>query len=54
MSVEEIARLAEEMGGNKGSQQRRSNGHPTVLPPPSEPMAVARLFVELHASTSAC
>jgi putative DNA primase/helicase len=50
MSVEEIARLAEEMrgNGNKGSKQERGNGALTVLPPPSDPMAVARLFVELH------
>jgi putative DNA primase/helicase len=48
MSVEELARLAAEMGGNQGSKQERGKGGLTVLPPPSEPMAVARLFVELH------
>jgi putative DNA primase/helicase len=46
VSVEDIARLAEEMRSNKNKE--RGNGDLTVLPPPSEPMAVARLFVELH------
>jgi len=53
MSDTEIGRLAEEM--RQESKQRRSrkdeangSGGPMVLPSPSEPMAVARLFVELH------
>jgi putative DNA primase/helicase len=49
MSVEEIARLAEEMRGNKNDRRQHSgNAGPLTLPPSSEPMAVARLFVELH------
>jgi putative DNA primase/helicase len=49
MSVEEIARLAEEMRGNNNRNRGRTgNSSPSVIPAPNEPMAVARLFVELH------
>jgi putative DNA primase/helicase len=47
MSIEELARLAEEMRGYKG-RKGNGNGGPPNLPPPSEPMAVARLLVEMH------
>jgi putative DNA primase/helicase len=47
MSVEELARLAEEMRGSKNRSGGRA-GKPLLLPPPNEPMAVARLFVEMH------
>jgi hypothetical protein len=44
MSVEEIARLAEEMRGNK--RQHDNGGGPRILPPPSMPMPVARQFLD--------
>jgi putative DNA primase/helicase len=49
MSVEEIARLAEEMRNTKNRKHESNGGAgPSLLPPPTEPMACARLFVELH------
>lgn len=49
MSVEELARLAEEMRSNRGrSRPRNDGGRPLLLPPPSDPMACARLLVEMH------
>jgi putative DNA primase/helicase len=49
MSVEELARIAEEMRSNKTRNREQPNGNsPLLLPPPTEPMAVARLFVKTH------
>jgi putative DNA primase/helicase len=46
MSIEKIARLADQMHTNKDRSRQRNGGE--ILPPPSEPMAVARLYKELH------
>ena len=49
MSAEELARIAEEMRSNNNrKRQRNGDGWPSLLPPPSDPMAVARLLVEMH------
>ncbi len=44
MSVDEIARLAEEMRGNKNRERDNRSG-PLILPPPAMPMQVARQFL---------
>src|SRR5262249_1213628 len=44
MSVEEIARLAEQMGGKK-NRDRNAGGEQLILQPPSMPMLVARQFL---------